>query len=157
MSAPSPAPPRPPSHRLAGLIAGRRTKWAVLALWIVLLMALGPLAGKLGDVEENDAAAWLPAGAESTQVVELEEQFRKDETMPAVIVYERSGGITTADRAKAAADVGALQKLPGAQKVAGPFPSQDGKALQTLVPLTDVDITAASTRRVPSPNAGLRG
>lgn len=143
MSAPSPAPPRPPSHRLAGLIAGRRTKWAVLALWIVLLMALGPLAGKLGDVEENDAAAWLPAGAESTQVVELEEQFRKDETMPAVIVYERSGGITAADRAKAAADVGALQKLPGAQKVAGPFPSEDGKALQTLVPLTDVDITAA--------------
>ena len=92
MSAPSPAPPRPPSHRLAGLIAGRRTKWAVLALWIVLLMALGPLAGKLGDVEENDAAAWLPAGAESTQVVELEEQFRKDETMPAVILTSGPAG-----------------------------------------------------------------
>ncbi|SNT05507.1 putative drug exporter of the RND superfamily [Actinomadura meyerae] len=143
MSASSPAPPRAPSHRLAGLIAGRRTKWVVLALWIALLVGLGPLAGKLGDVEENDAAAWLPAGAESTQVVELEEQFRKDETMLAVIVYERSGGITPADRAKAAADVTALQQLPGAQKASGPFPSKDGKALQTLVPLTDEDVTGA--------------
>ncbi|SFP58909.1 putative drug exporter of the RND superfamily [Actinomadura madurae] len=143
MSAPSPAPPRPRSHRLAGLIAGRRTKWAVLALWVVLLAALGPLAGKLGDVEENDAAAWLPSGAESTQVVELEEQFRKDETMLAVVVYERSGGITPADKAKASSDAAAFQKLPGAQQVQGPFPSKDGKALQTLVPLTDVDLIAA--------------
>lgn len=143
MSTPSPPPPRPPARRLAGLIAGRRSKWAVLAVWVVLLVALGPLAGKLGDVEENDAAAWLPAGAESTQVVELEEQFRKDETMPAVIVYERSTGITAADRAKAAADVTALQQLPGAQQVQGPFAAKDGKALQTLVPLTDEDITKA--------------
>ncbi|MCQ0005789.1 MMPL family transporter [Actinomadura madurae] len=143
MSAPSPAPPRPRSHRLAGLIAGRRTKWAVLAVWVVLLAALGPLAGKLGDVEENDAAAWLPSGAESTQVVELEEQFRKDETMLAVVVYERSGGITPADKAKAASDAAAFQKLPGAQQAQGPFPSKDGKALQTLVPLTDVDLIAA--------------
>ncbi|TDD80313.1 hypothetical protein E1293_20995 [Actinomadura darangshiensis] len=143
MSAPSPAPPRPRTHRLAGLIAGRRTKWAVLALWIVLLMALGPLAGKLGDVEENDAAAWLPAGAESTQVVDLEERFRKDETMLAVIVYERTGGITAADKAKATSDVAAFQNLPGAQKAQGPFPSKDGKALQTLVPLTDEDVTGA--------------
>ncbi|MES9606409.1 MULTISPECIES: MMPL family transporter [Actinomadura] len=143
MSAPSPAPPRPRTHRLAGLIAGRRTKWAVLALWVVLLAALGPLAGKLGDVEKNDAASWLPAGAESTRVVELEDRFRKDETMLAVIVYERSGGITAADKAKAESDVAAFQKLPGAQKAQGPFPSKDGKALQTLVPLTDEDLTAA--------------
>lgn len=143
MSEHSPAPPRTQGHRLAGLIAGRRTKWAVLALWIVLLVPLGFLAGKLGDVQENDAAAWLPGGAESTQVVELEERFRTDETMLAIVVYERSSGITAQDRAKAASDVSALQKLPGAQKAQGPFPSQDGKALQTLVPLTDDDVTGA--------------
>ncbi|MGP4021891.1 MMPL family transporter [Actinomadura sp. 3N407] len=143
MSTQSPAPPRTWAHRLAGLIAGRRTKWAVLALWVILIVALGPLAGRLGDVEKNDAASWLPAGAESTQVVELEEQFRKDETMLAVVVYERAGGITAADRTKATSDVSALQNLPGAEKVQGPIPSEDGKALQTLVPLTDVDVTAA--------------
>ncbi|XRQ05531.1 MMPL family transporter [Actinomadura welshii] len=143
MSGQSPAPPRTWAHRLAGLIAGRRTKWAVLALWVVLLAALGPLAGRLGDVEDNDAASWLPDGAESTQVVELDEQFRQDETMLAVVVYERPAGITAEDRAKAAADVTALQNLPGAQKAQGPIPSEDGKALQTLVPLTDEDVVAA--------------
>ncbi len=143
MSRQSTDPPRTWAHRLAGLIAGRRTKWAVLALWIVLLVALGPLMGRLGDVEENDAASWLPEGAESTQVVELEEQFRTDETALAVVIYERAGGITTEDRAKAASDVAALQNLPGAQKVQGPIPSEDGKALQTLVPLTDEDFVKA--------------
>ncbi|MFC5748947.1 MMPL family transporter [Actinomadura rugatobispora] len=125
------------------MIAGRRTKWAVLAVWVVLLAALGPLAGKLGEVEENDAASWLPAGAESTQVVELQERFRADETMLAVIVYERSGGVTPADQAKARSDTAAFAKLPGAQQPQGPFPSRDGKALQTLVPLTDVDVVKA--------------
>ncbi|MFD0855612.1 hypothetical protein ACFQ07_25445, partial [Actinomadura adrarensis] len=65
MSAPSPAPPRtaPPrtwGHRLASVIAGRRTKWIVLIVWLGLLAGLGPMAGRLGDVEENDASAWLP-------------------------------------------------------------------------------------------------
>ncbi len=143
MSRQSTAPPRTWAHRVAGLIAGRRTKWAVLALWIVLLVALGPLMGRLGDVEENDAASWLPEGAESTQVVELEEQFRTDETALAVVIYERAGGITAEDRAKAASDAAALQNLPGAQKVQGPIPSEDGKALQTLVPLTDEDFVKA--------------
>jgi putative drug exporter of the RND superfamily len=132
-------PPKAPSHRLAGLIAGRRTKWLVLVGWVILLAALGPLAGKLGDVEENDAANWLPAGAESTQVVKLQEQFRKDETMLAVIVYERADGITAADRAKAQADLGRFAQLPGAEHALGPFPAKDGKALQTLLPMADSD------------------
>ncbi|GAA2434958.1 MMPL family transporter [Actinomadura vinacea] len=131
------------AHRLAAVISGRRAKWAVLAIWVVLLAALGPLAGKLGDVEENDAASWLPGGAESTQVVQLQERFRADETMLAVIVYERAGGITPADQAKAKSDTAAFAKLPGAQQPQGPFPARDGKALQTLVPLTDVDVVKA--------------
>ncbi|MFI0351855.1 MMPL family transporter [Actinomadura sp. 9N407] len=144
MSTPSPAPPpRTRAYRLAAMVSGRRTKWAVLAFWVILLATLGPLAGKLGDVEENDAAAWLPSGAESTQVVELQERFRQDETMLAMVVYERSGGITPADQAKAKADVAELAQLPGAQRPQGPFPSTDGKALQTLVPLTDADLVKA--------------
>jgi RND superfamily putative drug exporter len=143
MSVADPGPAKARSHRLAGLISGRRTKWMVLAGWLIMLAVLGPLAGKLGDVEENDAAAWLPSGAESTQVVQLQEQFQKDETALAVIVYERSSGITAADQAKAKADVAQFGQLPGAQQAQGPFPSKDGKALQTLVPLKDVDIVKA--------------
>ncbi|MEU6754182.1 MMPL family transporter [Spirillospora sp. NPDC046719] len=143
MRAQSQAPPRTPAGRLAGLIAGRRGKWAVLAVWIVLLAALGPLAGRLGDVEDNDAASWLPASAESTQVVKQQDMFQKDETMLAVIVYERPSGITAADRAKAAADKPAFERLPGAEKAQGPFPSKDGSALETLVPIKSDDVTDA--------------
>ncbi|QKG22395.1 MMPL family transporter [Actinomadura verrucosospora] len=143
MRAQSQAPPGTPARRLAGLIAGRRGKWAVLAVWIVLLAALGPLAGRLTDVEDNDAASWLPASAESTQVVKQQDAFEKDETMLAVIVYERSSGITAGDRAKAAADVPALERLPGAEKAQGPFPSRDGRALETLVPIKSDDLTDA--------------
>jgi RND superfamily putative drug exporter len=137
------APRQARSRRLAGLISGRRTKWLVLAGWLIMLVMLGPLAGKLGDVENNDAAAWLPGGAESTQVVTLQEQFQQEETMLAVIVYERSSGITAADQAKATADASRFAQLPGAERPQGPFPSTDGKALQTLVPLQDVDIVKA--------------
>ncbi|MFF0522962.1 MMPL family transporter [Actinomadura nitritigenes] len=143
MRAQSQAPPRTPARRLAGLIAGRRGKWAVLAVWIVLLAALGPLAGRLGDVEDDDAASWLPASAESTQVVKQQDMFQKDETMLAVIVYERPSGITAADRAKAAADRPAFERLPGAEKAQGPFPSKDGRALETLVPIKSDDVTDA--------------
>src|SRR4051794_5298084 len=92
-------------YRLAGFTSGRRMKWVVLALWIGLVVVLGPLAGKLGDVEKNDAAAWLPSGAESTQVTRLQELFRSDEMSLAVVIYERPGGITAADQTKARADV----------------------------------------------------
>ncbi|HEU5033076.1 MAG TPA: MMPL family transporter [Spirillospora sp.] len=143
MRAQSQAPPRTPARRLAGLIAGRRGKWAVLAVWVVLLAALGPLAGKLADVEDNDAASWLPASAESTQVVKQQDTFQKDETMLAVIVYERPSGITAADRAKAAADMPAFERFPGAEKAQGPIPSTDGKALETLVPIKSDDVTDA--------------
>ncbi|RAY15038.1 hypothetical protein DPM19_09840 [Actinomadura craniellae] len=143
MSGPAQAPPGAKPPRLAGLTSGRRTKWAVLALWIVLLAALGPLAGKLGEVEENDAAAWLPAGAESTQVVELQKQFRAEELAPMIVVYERGTGVTAADQAKARADLGPLSQLPGAEAPQGPFPSKDGKALQTVVPLHDEDMIKA--------------
>jgi RND superfamily putative drug exporter len=143
MSAARHGPPRARASRLAGLIAGRRTKWLVLAAWLIMLAVLGPLAGKLTGVQENDAAAWLPSGAESTQVVNLQKQFSKDETVRAVIVYERAGGVTAADTAKAKADIGTFAKLPGARQPQGPFLSKDGRALQTLVPLADVDLIKA--------------
>jgi RND superfamily putative drug exporter len=146
MSASRQAPPGGWAHRLVRLVSGRRTKWAVLALWVVLLAALGPLAGKLNDVEKNDAVNWLPKSAESTQVVKLQEQFRKDETMLAVVVYERSTGVTPQDQAKARADAAAFSKLQGAEQAQGPFPSKDGKALQTLVPFKSDDVTKAVDR-----------
>ncbi|MET8560305.1 MMPL family transporter [Streptomyces flaveolus] len=120
-----------------GLLAwpgGRRAKWLVLVGWVGLLIVLQPLAGKLGDVESNDAAAWLPGNAESTEVLKLSERFQPADTSPAIVVYDRPSKITAADEAKARAD--AARFADGTEVVGkpyGPVRSRDGKALRTVV------------------------
>ncbi|MFD7439282.1 MMPL family transporter [Streptomyces sp. NPDC059861] len=114
---------------------GRRGKWLVLAAWLIVAVALGPLAGKLGDVEDSSANAFLPRGAESARVNTELEKFRTDTVMPAVVVYTGDG----AD-AKAAADQNAFaQFLPAGEEVSQPIPSEDGEALMTVVPLDSED------------------
>ena len=90
--------------RLAKLPAGRRTKWLVLVFWVAVLAVSGPLAGKLTGVQKNDSVEWLPQTAESTQVFKLSERFQDSDVIPAVVVYERSGAVTTTDLAAAAAE-----------------------------------------------------
>ncbi|WP_328469910.1 MMPL family transporter [Actinoplanes sp. NBC_00393] len=121
---------------LARFVCGRRTKWVVLALWILILAVTGPLAGKLSGAERNDNASWLPGDAEATQVAELQKQFLPTEIVPAFVVYERTSGITDADKATAAADAQAIGGVSGVTgEVTGPIPSEDGQALQTIVPI----------------------
>ncbi|HXQ54901.1 MAG TPA: MMPL family transporter, partial [Actinomycetes bacterium] len=123
--------------RIASLPAGRWTKWVVLGFWVLVFAVAGPLAGKLNSAQQNDASAWLPNNAESTQVVELAKRFAPSDIFPALVVYERpDGAITPADRAKVAADAkrfAGVQDVTG--KVLGPIPSQDGRALQVVVPI----------------------
>ena len=121
---------------MAWLVCGRWTKWIVLGLWVVVLGIAGPLAGKLTEVQKNDNSAWLPGSAEATEVADLQSRFGPDDIAPAVIVYERSGGITAADQAKAAADVARLQRITGVSgQVIGPVPAEDRQALRTIVPI----------------------
>jgi len=108
-----------------------------LAFWIAVFAVASPLSSKLNSAQENDASAWLPTNAESTQVDELAKQFTPSDVIPTLVVYERPGGpVTAADRAKAAADV---QRLAGVRdvsgKILGPIPSKDGHALQLVVPV----------------------
>ena len=44
-------------RRIAALPSGRRTKWFVLAFWLIVIVLLGSLAGKLMGAEKNDASA----------------------------------------------------------------------------------------------------
>jgi len=121
---------------MAWLVCGRWTKWIVLGLWVVVLAVAGPLAGKLTEVQKNDNSAWLPGSAEATKVADLQSRFGPDDIAPAVIVYERGGGVTAADRAKATADAARLQQVPGVTgQVIGPVPAEDGQALRTIVPI----------------------
>ncbi|MFF2043550.1 MMPL family transporter [Kitasatospora sp. NPDC058170] len=125
-----------PIRRLAALPCGRRSKWVVLALWLVLLVVAGPLAGKLTDAEDNQASSWLPGNAESTQVLNEQRAFQPVDTAQAVVVYQRDSGITIADRAEAARDAAAFATAPHVVgPVIGPVVSTDGQAMQTIVPI----------------------
>ena len=98
---------------LASFVAGRRTKWVVLALWIVAFAALMPLGAKLADETQDDTASFLPESAESTEVVEHpRRRVPRGETTQGLIVYQRDGGLTEADKRKIAADAEALEALP---------------------------------------------
>jgi RND superfamily putative drug exporter len=121
-------------HSLARVPGGRIGKWVVLGVWLVLLVGLGPLAGKLTGAEDNQASSWLPGSAESTQVLNLTGQFQSTNLVPTVVVYQRASGVTPADLAKAEADAAAFTTAPHAtKKIVGPIPSKDGKAIETII------------------------
>src|ERR1700748_2114902 len=117
--------------------SGRRAKWGVLVFWLIIVALAGPLSGKLTGAEKNDSSSWLPAKAESTQVLNLQSKIQSPNIFTAVVVYDRASGLTSADKAKAAADRAKFAGVSGVVKaqLAGPIVSQDGKAIETLVPV----------------------
>jgi putative drug exporter of the RND superfamily len=121
--------------KVAAIPAGSWTKWLVVGFWVVVVAVLYPLSGKLTGAEKNDASAWLPGGAESVRVLNVQSRFESPNVFPGVIVYYRATGLTATDRAKAAADARRFAGIRGVVhgQVAGPIPSADGKAMQTIV------------------------
>ncbi|MEG3630386.1 MMPL family transporter [Streptomyces poriticola] len=129
------------SRGVGHLVCGRRSKWLVLVFWLVVLFLTAPLAQKLTDAQDNDAQSWLPGSAESTQVLEISEEFRPEQ-IPAIVLYVRDSGLTAADRARIDDDVRQLRELDehgirGAE-TRGPVYDrpQDPRAAQVYVPIT---------------------
>lgn len=125
---------------VAHLVCGRRAKWLVLVFWVVVLFIAAPFAMKLTDAQDNDAASWLPGSAESTQVLEISEDFRPEQ-IPAVVIYARDSGLTAQDRTEIAEDVSQLKQLRDhgiiGEQTRGPvFDRQpDPRAAQVFVPI----------------------
>jgi RND superfamily putative drug exporter len=130
-------------RRVGDLVTGRRSKWVVLAIWVLLLFALFAPSGNLSDETDDSTESFLPRSAESKEVVrDLEERFPDGDTENAIVVYRREGGLTAADREQIAADAEALMGVEGATGEAtvpfqGPAGRQavspDGEAAFTTV------------------------
>ncbi|MFE9776717.1 MMPL family transporter [Streptomyces sp. NPDC005775] len=126
---------------VAALICGRRTKWLVVVLWLIVFVIASPLAQKLTDAQDNDATSWLPSSAESTQVLESSKDFRP-EVITAIVVYAREGGLTGADNARIVDDTRQLRTLDthgvrGAQTRGPVYDEQAApSAAQVFVPIT---------------------
>ena len=137
------------ASRLVTVPAGRRAKWVVLAVWIVVALGLGPLQSRLQDSTTNSPSEFLPADAESTRVLELlEDEFPSGRQTPALIVYRHAGGLTDRDRAEIASQLEELSE-PGRLAETGPIDSplaagaagrglvsEDGTTALAFVPIT---------------------
>src|SRR5215204_3988008 len=86
-------------RRIALLPGGRRTKFAVIGVWVVILIAIGPLAGKFEDAQENDPVDYLPGDAESVKTIDQLDGFPSDDEADAITVFHRDGGLTAEDTA----------------------------------------------------------
>lgn len=90
--------------------------WIFAALGVLFFLfgaAGGSYQGKLGDVQKNDNSSFLPASADSTKVANESEKFNQLQAIPGFIVYERSSGLTEADKQKVAADAKAFHNIAG--------------------------------------------
>jgi putative drug exporter of the RND superfamily len=92
----------------------RGVRWvallAVLA-WLAIGAVGGPLVGRLSEVQTNDNANFLPASAESTAVNEFVQKTTDTQTLPYLVVVEKTSGLTPADRQAVQAYVASIPNL----------------------------------------------
>ena len=136
----------------------RGVRWvallAVLA-WLAIGGVGGPLVGRLSEVQTNDNANFLPASAESTAVNEFVQKTTDTQTLPYLIVLEKTSGLTPADLQAVQAYVAAIPNLTLAEdrsRTVGEFleappqaaiPSQDQQA--ALIPVAFLAAKAQDT------------
>jgi putative drug exporter of the RND superfamily len=122
-------------RRVASIVTGRRSKWVVLAVWLVAVFAVFPLGSKLSDETTDSTESFLPGSAESTEVVRtLERDFPQGQTDTGIVVYKNPAGLTAADKQKIAADARAIQaagkeKIDLVEPPATPFGGGSSQAL----------------------------
>ena len=90
-------PPSSFARRLAGAVTGPRGRWVTIAVWALLGVTGFVGREEIGGVTAAGQTSFLPADAESTRSVEALQRLGGGEEVPAVIVFERRGGLRPAD------------------------------------------------------------
>jgi RND superfamily putative drug exporter len=152
------------NRSIAGWIAHRWAKWVVLVLASIFVVGLAFFGSKLTSIEKNNVESFLPGDAEATKVISEQADFASTSSIPMVIVFTRDSGVTSADLASVAANAQTLPRVDKVGTVVGPIPSQDGEAVELIVPLDvgDDDFTNlpdyvdAVKKAVTADNGGLQ-
>ncbi|MFD0044627.1 MMPL family transporter [Pseudarthrobacter scleromae] len=112
--------------------------------WLMLAGVGGPTFGRLEEVSSNDQASFLPASAEATAAQDWQAKFRDSDEVPGVIVIESNEAFTPAQFGEVAGLKTELEGLQLGSAVVGPIPSEDGKAVQFIVPIdSSAEVTEA--------------
>ncbi len=144
--------------RLVGLLCNRVGKWVAVALWVVALAVLAPLAGQLTGAQDNQAVSWLPGDAESTKVLEISEQFRSSNEVPVIVVYEKTAGLSAAEIAAIQAQVaqfGGVDRVDS--EVIGPILSQGQQPPQAAQVIVPIDLGDGGWEELPPIAEEIRG
>lgn len=104
-------------------ITGRRTRWVILLLWVMLAAVLSVVWPSAAQME-NPHPPSLPASASSVVAGRLQQRaFGAAHTMPGLLVFYRRTGITPVNRRAIAQFLGDV--------TARPLPRQEGTPLLT--------------------------
>ena len=117
----------------ARILTGRRAKWAVVLLGLIVAGIFGPLGGK--QAITTDPTAFLPSNAQSTKVVQLQARFKSGQVNPAIVVYAAQAPLSSTAKARVNADRVAFEKFADRGYVPPVEYSSDGRAALVVVPL----------------------
>jgi putative drug exporter of the RND superfamily len=90
---------------LAAAVTGPRGRWVTIAVWVAIGVGGYVCRSHIGDVAAAGQSSFLPKGAESIEALEALDGTSKSsgksggghEEVPAVIVFDREGGLTNDD------------------------------------------------------------
>ena len=122
---------------LSAISVGRRRRWLVSGVALVLIAVAAPLGTKFQNAQQNDPSAFLPGGAESVRSLDQQRRFPSGAETPAVTVFHRDGGLTAADRQAIATFADRMNSDPVAhsRRTSPPLPSRDGTSALVVTPL----------------------
>src|SRR3954471_15580913 len=79
--------------RIAAVAIGRRSRWAVIGIWLLLALALAPLQPKLQTIASDESETFFTRGADSTRVDHLlDTRFPEGHDATAVIAFQAARG-----------------------------------------------------------------
>src|SRR4051794_9613694 len=122
--------------RIASLALGRRSRWIVIAAWVVLGLALAPLQPRLQTIASDESETFFTRGADSTRVDRLlDTRFPEGKDATAVIAY--AAGNIQEHAAAIGEDTDALcatETLPALKGVGSPNGAVCGDLGHVLAP-----------------------
>ncbi|MCA0754156.1 MMPL family transporter [Paenibacillus sp. N4] len=84
-------------EKCAAIVAGKRSRWVTLIVWIVLAGILSVILPAVGDKENNNAPNLEPDSPSVLAGQMLKEKFPESSGIPALIVWHRESGLTEED------------------------------------------------------------
>ena len=115
------------------------TSAVALIVWFGVGGVLGPVAGKLAEVQKNQNSDFLPENAESTRAQEVLESFNEGQTtaLPLTVVFEKTGGaLTDADKDSIDAAVQTAIAKPNLREIVQTITLPNGATVPSVFPAT---------------------